>query len=99
MTHRSMKVRAKLAVALSAAAVAASLSAGAVFAGEITGSGKFLPINANSECAFSGLDAHGDWPGPTQSWGQLPKADKEFLTSIGSNPGIACNGRLNPLKG
>ena len=30
-------------------------------------------------------------PGHSQSWGQIPKSVRDFLTSIGSNPGIACN--------
>jgi hypothetical protein len=36
-------------------------------------------------------------PGHAQSWGQIPKTapagqvSRDFLTSIGSNPGIACN--------
>ena len=30
-------------------------------------------------------------PGHSQSWGQIPKSFRDFLTSIGSNPGIACN--------
>jgi hypothetical protein len=84
---------------MSAAAIVASLGAGAVLAGEITGNGKDLrPLHSNSECAFSGLDAHDGWPGPTQSWGQIPKAERDFLTSIGVTPGTACNGHLNPLK-
>jgi hypothetical protein len=33
-------------------------------------------------------------PGHAQSWGQIPKADRDFLTSIGSAPGLACN----PMK-
>ena len=30
-------------------------------------------------------------PAHAQSWGQIPKDVRAFLTSIGSNPGIACN--------
>ncbi|HZM72137.1 MAG TPA: hypothetical protein VFC71_02065 [Candidatus Polarisedimenticolia bacterium] len=30
-------------------------------------------------------------PGHAQSWGQIPKADRDFLTSIGHSPGVACN--------
>ena len=33
-------------------------------------------------------------PGHSQSWGQIPKDVRDFLTSIGSNPGLACN----PIK-
>jgi hypothetical protein len=70
------------------------------FAGEITGNGKPTPIRttANSECAFSG-QSDGDDPTNTQSWGRIPKADRDFLTSIGVSPGVACNGHLTPAKG
>jgi hypothetical protein len=30
-------------------------------------------------------------PGHAQSWGQIPKEFRDFLTSIGHNPGLACN--------
>jgi hypothetical protein len=30
-------------------------------------------------------------PGHAQSWGQIDKATRDFLTTIGLNPGIACN--------
>jgi hypothetical protein len=80
--------------------VLVGLAPTAAFGGEITGNGKSLhPLRANSECAFSGLDD----PDPdgfvhTQSWGQLSKADRAFLRSIGVYPGRACNGHLNPMK-
>ena len=64
-------------------------------------------LHARSECAFSGQEdlqfvddndvphatTKGE-PGHAQSWGQIPKEGdfgRDFLTSIGSNPGIACN--------
>ena len=82
------------------AVVLVGLAPAAAFAGEITGNGKSLhPLRANSECAFSGLDdADDDGFEHTQSWGQIPKADRAFLTSIGVYPGRACNGHLNPMK-
>lgn len=66
-------------------------------------------LHARSVCAFSGQEdlqfvddngvpletTHKGVPGHAQSWGQIPKADRDFLTSIQSNPGIACN----PNKG
>jgi hypothetical protein len=66
-------------------------------------------LHARSECAYSGqedgqfLDEEGDplaeptkgEPGHAQSWGQIPKEFRDFLTSVGSNPGLACN----PIKG
>jgi hypothetical protein len=105
----------RLLIAVSAAALLASLMASAVFAGEITGNGKSLHVDgggkwgtglhARSFCAFSGqedlqfLDEHDvpldtphkGVPGHAQSWGQIPKEGRDFLTSIGSNPGKACN--------
>lgn len=77
-----------------------SVGVGAVAAGEITGNGKSLqPLHANSECAFSGLDdADDDGFDRTQNWGQIPKAERDFLRSIGVSPENLCNGHLNPLK-
>jgi hypothetical protein len=62
-------------------------------------------LHGQSECAFSGqedlqfLDEEGNPlpeptkgdPGHAQSWGQIPKEGRDFLTSLGFNPGIACN--------
>jgi len=81
------------------------VAAAPVFAGEITGNGKSLKddegqLNGKSACAFSGLnDTYtGDPTEPdddgffrTQNWGQIPLDGKVFLTSIGMNPGHACN--------
>jgi hypothetical protein len=109
--------KSRFALAVSMAAVVASLGAGTVFAGEYTGNGKSLHIesskwgtglHARSVCAFSGQEdlqfedengmpleqIHKGVPAHAQSWGQIPKADRDFLTSIGSNPGIACNPNL-----
>jgi hypothetical protein len=76
----------------------------------LTDGGKWgTGLHALSFCAFSGQEdlqfedamgnplpvAHKGVPNHSQSWGQIPKADRDFLTSIGSNPGIACN----PTKG
>ena len=79
---------ATLAVALAATA------ASPVFAGEITGSGKDLPVNGNSLCAYSGLNDTPDGlylpigpggalveidpGGQVQSYGYF-KAQKDFL--------------------
>ena len=91
-----------LGIAASAAALALSLSAGAAFAGDITGQGKYIAgsddaaLNGKSICAYSGLNDEyyilGDTSATrTQSWGRIPKDFRAFLTSIGHNPGIACN--------
>ena len=105
-----------LAAAFSAVAITGA-TAGAAFAGEVTGNfertGKETPIGAATEeaphahsiCSFSGQNPErfltGDAfePGRTQSWGQIPKADRAFLTSIGSNPGSACNGHRGAFAG
>jgi hypothetical protein len=75
-----------------------------------TDSGKWgTGLHARSECAYSGQEdlqflddegnplpeAHKGEPGHAQSWGLIPKDFRDFLTSIGSNPGLACN----PIKG
>jgi hypothetical protein len=69
-------------------------------------------LHGHSACAFSGQEdlqflnedgtvkdvaTRGD-PGHAQSWGQIPKAGRDFLTSIGSNPGIACNPTKAPAE-
>ena len=62
-------------------------------------------LHGRSICAFSGqedlqfLDEEGNPlaephkgdPSHAQSWGQIPKDVRDFLTTIGSNPGVACN--------
>lgn len=56
-------------------------------------------LHARSECAYSGQedlqfepDGSKGVPGHAQSWGQIPKADRDFLTAVlHLNPGIACN--------
>lgn len=89
---------------LAAVALTAALAGGAAapaFAGEVDGNGRPITINARSECAYSGLeDGDGNPPGPgyTQNWGQIPKADRDFLRSIGVAPETLCNGHLNPIK-
>ncbi|WP_155265061.1 hypothetical protein [Sphingomonas segetis] len=82
---------ATLAVALAATA------ASPVFAGEITGSGKDLPVNGNSLCAYSGLNDTPDGlylpigpggalveidpGGPVQSYGYFKSHFDDFLSS------------------
>jgi hypothetical protein len=93
--------RRRLLALVVALAVVAIMGATSAFAGEITGNGKDTPIRdrANSECAFSGLDdADDDGFGRTQSWGQIPKADRDFLRSIGVAPETLCNGHKNPMN-
>ena len=78
----------------------------AASAGEITGNGNPTPINgynANSICAFSGLDDM-DFeapvqPGVVQNWGSIPKEVRDMLALAGEHPGDACNGHKLPTKG
>jgi hypothetical protein len=87
----------RFAAAVSVAALALSLSAGAALAGEITGTGKTLePLHANSICAYSGLnddptgiDPNNGPPGRTQSFGQDVRMG---LNPKLFNPGDACRG-------
>jgi hypothetical protein len=65
-------------------------------------------LHARSECAFSGQEdlqfldeegnplpeSHKGEPGHAQSWGQIPKDERDFLTTVGAHPGTACN----PIK-
>ena len=107
MTSSRATITSRLGMALAASAVILSLSASAVFAGEITGNGKLKDVQGRSECAYSGQEdlqffvddgdtirkpvpTKGD-PGHAQSWGQIPKEVRAILTSMGLNPGIACN--------
>jgi len=100
-----MVLRRVLAVVACTAAVV-GVSAGSALAGEITGSGKWIagsesaPLKGKSECAYSGLNDNyvlgnpvpdADGFSRTQSWGQVGKEGRAFLTSIGLNPGNACN--------
>lgn len=87
--------------ALAIALITVGAGASAAHAGEITGNGKETPIRdrAMSECAFSGLDdPDDDGFGRTQNWGQIPKAERDFLASIGVHPGTLCNGHDNPMQ-
>ena len=93
-----------LAALLGALAVTGA-SAGAAFAGEVTGNGKPTagPRHANSICVFSGknddptapLDGSGpNGPGgPSQSYGQENKLG--LVDPHAFNPGDACRGGSN----
>jgi hypothetical protein len=80
-------------------AVAWILGANAVIAGEVNGRGEPIPggENGRSECSFSGqqddpVADEGMFRGDrVQSWGQIPKAVRDFLRTIGLLPGDACN--------
>jgi hypothetical protein len=102
--QKKQMLAAPACVAALSGAVASVASAGEVNPphGYIAGSDS-ASLNGKSECAYSGLNDNYVFgtAGPgnpdsdgftrTQSWGQVDKATRDFLTSIGSNPGIACN--------
>ena len=76
-----------------------AMGANTAVAGEVDGKGNPVPGGAKgkSECSYSGQqdDAAADegfFRGDrVQSWGQIPKMLRDFLASIGSSPGAACN--------
>jgi hypothetical protein len=90
----------RFGVAVAAAMLVLSLGAGAVMAGEVTGSGKNIDQNqGKSWCSFSGLNDKLEGEGPTgpqaQSYGQdvkLGEADPHV-----ANPGLFCNPNHTPL--
>lgn len=92
------RIIARLGLAVSVTAVVLSLSAGAVLAGEITGTGKSLePLHAKSVCAYSGLndDPTGETdggPGRVQSYGQIVRQVGGGV--LGGIPGEECRGNL-----
>ena len=107
MSHAQLPKGARILIAVGASVALLGLGSGAVFAGEVTGNGTLKEVHGRSSCAFSGQEdlqwftddvdrvpredpTRGD-PGHAQSWGQIDKATRAFLTSIGMNPGIACN--------
>jgi hypothetical protein len=92
----------KVGVAVVAAAALATVGAGSAFAGEITGSGKWIagsesaPLKGKSDCAYSGLNDNYVLGNPvpdadgftrTQSWGQVIRN----AGPLGGVPGSACN--------
>jgi hypothetical protein len=99
MTRRFIS---RLGLAVSVAAVVLSLSASAVFAGEITGNGKSLePLHAKSICAYSGLnddptgiDPDNGPPGRVQSYGY--SAVRVGAKAFAPSPGVLCNAHLFP---
>jgi hypothetical protein len=104
----------RFGLAVATAALLASLSAGLALAGEVKGppgQGGDTPIgvapdddpHANSICSFSGLGDGEDEPGRTaahvQNWGQIPKEQRDFLSTIGFHPGDSCNGHTGFFAG
>lgn len=97
----------RLVLAASMAALVIGGSVQVVAAGEITGNGRLKDMHGRSECSFSGqedLQWYEDdantkpravvvrgFPSHAQSWGQIPKADRDFIATLGFHPGTACN--------
>jgi hypothetical protein len=99
-----MHLRSAAAV-LVAAPILVIAGAGAASAGEVTGppvagfaTGGPTGIwgHANSECAFSGLNAFhpGKQPTQVQNYGNFVKRG---LKDQFPSPGVACNGHLSPM--
>ena len=76
-----------------------AMGANTAIAGEVDGKGNPIPGGAKgkSECSYSGqqddaAEDEGFFRGDrVQSWGQIPKMLRDFLTMIESSPGAACN--------
>jgi hypothetical protein len=97
MAYRRMR---RLGLAAAVAGLVLSLGAGAVLAGEVTGSGKNIDQNqGRSWCSFSGLNDRLEGEGPTdtqaQSYGQDVKAGG--ADPHVANPGFFCNPNHTPL--
>jgi hypothetical protein len=95
---------AAIVLSLSASAVLAGEITGNGKVLKVDGGGKWgTGLHARSFCAYSGQEdlqfeaggSKGD-PAHAQSWGQIPKADRDFLASIGAHPGMACNPNIGP---
>ena len=98
-------------VAAVASVGAGSASAGET-TGNFQRTGKETPIgaapedapHASSICSFSGqnpeafLEGDDFEPGRTQSWGQIPKAERDNLPSF-LHPGSSCNGHTGFFAG
>jgi len=104
-----MKHATRAAVAATASLALMAMAPAAALAGERAGNGQPTPIHhhvASSECSFSGLedqdlDHDGDFdapvvPGVVSNWGVIPKAERDFLATLGYHPGNACNPNGQP---
>jgi hypothetical protein len=107
MTSTTARKTTRLFLAAGTVAALLAVSASSALAGEVTGNGKLKTVQGHSFCAFSGQEDlqwftdDGDRvrlenpvkgvPGHSQNWGQIDKATRAFLTSIGQNPGLSCN--------
>ena len=105
MVRTRLLAVAACAAAVSGLGAGSALAGGITGNGQYINGSNAAPLNGKSNCAYSGqedlqyVDANGNplatptkgVPGHAQSWGQIDQATRAFLTSIGLNPGIACN--------
>ena len=83
----------------------AGASAGAAFAGEVTGNGKPTagPEHANSICAFSGQNDNPTSTNPENPGGRAQSYGysvvRNGLKEFAPSPGVACNGHTGFLAG
>ena len=71
---------------------------------QVEGGGKWgTGLHGRSFCAYSGQEdlqfeegGSKGVPGNAQSWGQIPKADRDFIGPLGFHPGRACNPNYGP---
>jgi hypothetical protein len=113
--RRSISTKLRVAFATGSAALLLALSAVSTLAGEVKGPpGGDLPDtpigaapdtdpHAGSICSFSGLGDGEDAPGRTaphvQNWGQIPKAQRDVMSTMGFHPGDSCNGHTGFFSG
>ncbi len=105
MRITAIAATAACAVALAGVGAGAASAGEITGTGKYIAGSNDAPLHGKSACAYSGQEdlqyvdeAGNPLPQPTkgdpahaQSWGQIPKAGRDFLTTIGENPGVACN--------
>lgn len=81
------------------AGVAVAAAAPAI-AGEITGTGKFITLQGQSWCRYSGLNdtPNQDGFGQTQSYGQLVRLYPDFIDPQEFNPATSYPESCNPTR-
>lgn len=88
-----------LVVGMSTSAVFAGEVTGNGKSLKVDGGGKWgTGLHSRSVCAFSGQEddqflegGSKGVPAHAQSWGQIPKAARDFIATLGFHPGMACN--------
>jgi hypothetical protein len=99
-----VRTRSLLAAVVSAVAITVA-SAGAAFAGEVTGTGEPTagPEHAQSICVFSGLNDDPESTDPMDPGGVAQSYGFSFvsqgLKEVVPSPGVGCNGHTGFLAG